>query len=151
MARPFSLQPLLDLMQTRTDEASRQLGALIAAENDAKSRLQMLEQYRDEYAERLRNAAAQGLTLTTLNNYQEFLKRIDEAIAQQALAVQQSAAGTAHGQQHWQAQNTRLKAIDTLSTRHQRQEQQAENRREQKLLDEFSARKFFLDPDSDKE
>ncbi len=147
MARPFSLQPLLELMQTRTDEASRRLGALIAAENDARSRLQMLEQYRAEYAERLRQAAAEGLTLSQLNNYQGFLQRIDEAVSQQTLAVQQSEASTAHGQQAWREQNTRLKAIDTLSSRHQQQEQKAENRREQKLLDEFSSRKFFADPD----
>ena len=44
MAQPFSLQPLLELMQTRTDEATRQLGKLIAAEQSQRSRLQMLEQ-----------------------------------------------------------------------------------------------------------
>ena len=60
MAQAFSLQPLLELMQTRTDEATRQLGKLIAAEQNAKSRLQMLEQYREEYAQRMREATAQG-------------------------------------------------------------------------------------------
>ena len=42
MAQPFSLQPLLELMQTRTDEATRTLGKLIAAEQSQRSRLQML-------------------------------------------------------------------------------------------------------------
>ena len=49
MPSKFSLQPLLDLMQTRTDEATRQLGRLISAEHSARSRLQMLEDYRAEY------------------------------------------------------------------------------------------------------
>ena len=35
MARPFSLQTVLELMQTRSDEATQRLARLIAAERDA--------------------------------------------------------------------------------------------------------------------
>ncbi len=142
MAQNFSLQPLLDLMQTRSDEATRKLGQLIAAEQSAKSRLQMLEQYRSEYADRLRESIAQGLTRSILANYQDFLARIDEAIAQQTAAVRNSEKNTAAGQQHWQDQNKRLKAIDTLSQRHDAREQKQEARQEQKIQDEFVTRKY---------
>ena len=145
MSQPFTLQPLLELMQSRTDEATRRLGQLIAAEQSARSRLQMLEQYRAEYADRLRETIAQGMTRQVLANYQDFLARIDDAIRQQTFAVQQSAANTSHGQQNWKEQNTRLKAIDTLSARHDVKERQREEKNEQKLLDEFSARKFAAD------
>jgi len=147
MSQPFTLQPLLELMQNRTDEATRKLGQLIAAEQNAKSRLQMLEQYRAEYADRLRDAIAQGMTRQVLANYQDFLGRIDEAIHQQTTVVQQTENNTLHGQQHWKEQNTRLKAIDTLSLRHDAKEKQREEKREQKLLDEFSARKYAADPE----
>ena len=142
MAKAFSLQPLLELMQTRSDEATRRLGQLIAAENDAKSRLGMLEQYRAEYATRLNQAITTGLTPLVLRNYQDFLGRIDEAIGQQRLMVQQSASNTAAGKQHWQDQNKRLKAIDTLSVRHDKREQIVEGKREQKILDEYTTRRF---------
>jgi flagellar FliJ protein len=145
MAQPFSLQPLLDVMQTRADEATRQLGRLIAAEQNQRSRLQMLEQYREEYAQRLREATAGGITRLILRNYQDFLARIDEAIVQQRIAVDHSEHSTRAGQNHWQTQNTRLKAIDTLSQRHDARERYRENRQEQKLLDEFSSRKFSED------
>lgn len=145
MSQPFTLQPLLELMQNRTDEATRKLGQLIAAEQNAKSRLQMLEQYRAEYADRLRDAIAQGMTRQVLANYQDFLARIDEAIRQQTTVVQQTENNTLYGQQHWKEQNTRLKAIDTLSLRHDAKEKQREEKREQKLLDEFSARKYAAD------
>ena len=129
MPQTFSLQPLLDLMQTRTDEATRTLGKLIAAEQSQRSRLQMLEQYREEYAQRLR-----------------------EAIAQQRLAVEDSERNTKAGQAHWQSQNKQLKAIDTLSQRHDARERYRENKIEQKLQDEFSTRKYGTkdpsDPDS---
>jgi len=142
MAQPFTLQPLLEIMQERTDEATRRLGQLIAAEQNAKSRLVMLEQYRDEYAQKLRDATTQGITQLALRNYQEFLGRIDEAIMQQALAVKNSEHQTASGQEHWKSQNKKLKAIDTLSQRHDMRERYRENKLEQKILDEFSSRKY---------
>ena len=142
MPQTFSLQPLLDLMQTRTDEATRTLGKLIAAEQSQRSRLQMLEQYREEYAQRLRDTVAQGVTRLVMLNYQDFLARIDEAIAQQKLAVQNSELSTKAGQEHWQAQNKQLKAIDTLSQRHDARERHRENKLEQKIQDEYTTRKF---------
>jgi flagellar FliJ protein len=151
MASNFSLQPLLELMQNRTDEATRHLGKLISAEQNARSRLEMLEQYRAEYADKLRDAIAQGLTRQVLANYQDFLGRIDEAIGQQREIVNQSEAGTRRGQEHWKQQNTRLKAIGTLATRHETRERQRENKQEQKLLDEFSARKYSSGQDDNQE
>ncbi|WP_434515357.1 flagellar export protein FliJ [Dechloromonas sp. ARDL1] len=152
MAQTFSLQPLLDLMQSRTDEATRTLGKLIAAEQSQRSRLQMLEQYREEYAQRLREAVAQGITRLVMLNYQDFLARIDEAIEQQRLAVKDSERNTKAGQEHWQSQNKQLKAIDTLSQRHDARERYRENKIEQKLQDEFSTRKYGTkdpaDPDA---
>lgn len=147
MAKPFNLQPLLDLMQERTDEATRQLGKLIAAEQSARSRLQLLEQYRDEYAQKMRDAIAAGITQMMLRNYQDFLARIEEAVEQQAQAVANSERNTAAGQEHWKHQNKRLKAIDTLAQRHDERERQRENKQEQKLLDEFTTRRFGT-PDS---
>lgn len=142
MAQSFPLQTLLELMQSRTDEATRKLGQLISAEQSQRSRLQMLEQYRDEYAQRLRDATAEGITRLILRNYQDFLARIDEAIEQQRLAVLSSERSTQAGQAQWSDQNKKLKAIDTLSSRHDARERYRENKQEQKLLDEFSSRKY---------
>ena len=123
MTRPFPLQTVLELMQTRADEATQQLARLIASERDAKSKLDLLQQYRDEYATRFREAAQNGMTRIQWQNYQEFLNRLDEAISQQ--------------------QN--LKAIDTLSDRHFSRENTREVKREQKAQDEFAARPKDVD------
>lgn len=144
MTQAFSLQPLLEIMQTRTDEATRKLGHLIAAEQNQRSRLQMLEQYREEYAQRLREVTAEGITRIILRNYQDFLIRIDEAIEQQRSAVETSERSTQAGKEHWQAQNKQLKAIDTLSLRHDARERYRENRQDQKLQDEYSSRKYSV-------
>ncbi|MDR1888294.1 MAG: flagellar export protein FliJ [Zoogloeaceae bacterium] len=142
MPEKFTLQPLLDLMRDRTDEATRQLGQLIAAEQNAKGRLRLLSQYREEYAQRFRDAQTAGLTLQSWQNYQDFLAKIDEAIAQQGNIVAASEQNTAAGQQHWQEQHTRMKAIDTLSIRHQKTQDKKQNKLEQKQLDEFAIRSY---------
>jgi flagellar FliJ protein len=149
MPQPFSLQPLLDVMQDRADDATRKLGKLIAAEQSQRSRLEMLEQYRSEYAQRLRDATMQGVTRFVLLNYQDFLARIDEAITQQRLAVENSELSTKAGKDHWQDQNKKLKAIDTLSLRHDARVRHQENRQDQKLQDEFSSRKYSLKDNQD--
>lgn len=149
MAQSFPLQTLLELMQSRTDEATRKLGQLITAEQNQRSRLQMLEQYRDEYAQLMRNATAEGVTRLILRNYQDFLARIDEAIEQQRQAVQSSELSTKAGQTEWRKQNTKLMAIDTLSSRHDARERYRENKQEQKILDEFSSRKYSTPDASD--
>lgn len=141
MAKPFSLQPLLEIMQERTDEATRKLGQLIAAEQDARSRLQLLEQYREEYNQRFRESQQGGLTPLAWRNFQEFMARIDLAISQQQNIVANSARNTQQGQAAWQEQNQRLKAIDTLADRHQNAERWREGKKEQKQMDEFAARR----------
>lgn len=140
--KTFSLQPLLELMQTRTDEATRKLGQQLAAEHSQRERLKMLEQYREEYFQRLRNASTEGLTLLALQNYQDFIRRIDEAIAQQRQVVANSENNTLSAQSQWVAQNKQLKAIDTLSKRHTEKQKIIESKIEQKQQDEFVTRRF---------
>lgn len=140
MTKPFALQTVLDLMQRRADEATQQLARLIAAEQDAKTKLQLLADYREEYARRFQAAAQEGLTPQQWRNFQDFLARLDDAIAQQQDFVMRSRNNTAAGQQAWQAQQKKLKAMDTLSSRHQQSELRRELRQEQKLVDEIAAR-----------
>jgi flagellar FliJ protein len=140
MVKPFSLQTVLELMQARADEATTRLARLIANERDAKNKLQMLQQYRDEYAARFQLAAQNGLTPAEWHNYQEFLNRLDGAIEAQSQAVRQEIRNTASGQQDWQQQRKKLKAFDTLSERHFASEEAIQNRRDQKTQDEFAAR-----------
>lgn len=146
MTQAFSLQPLLEVMQNRADEATRKLGQLIAAEQSQRSRLEMLEQYRNEYAQRMSDATAGGITRLMLLNYQAFLARIDEAITQQRRVVESSEQSTKAGQDQWQDHNKQLKAIDALSLRHDARERYRESKQEQKLQDEFSTRKYSIDP-----
>ena len=141
MTKPFSLQTVHELMQIRADDATQRLARLIASERDAKDKLALLQQYRDEYAMRFRQAAQNGLSKSEWRNYQEFLNRIDEAIEVQRRTVASQVQHTATGQSQWREQRTKLKAFDTLSERHFASESALEGKLEQKKQDEFAARR----------
>ena len=146
MPKPFPLQTILELMQSRADEATQNLARLIANERDAKAKLEMLQQYRDEYAARFQQAAQSGINQRDWHNYQQFLNRLDDAIDTQRNAVAAQAQKTVAGQLQWQQQRKKLKAFDTLSERHHSAENAREIKREQKMQDEFAIR-----PRNDKE
>lgn len=141
MTARFHLQPLLDLAHTRTDEAARKLGELVAAERDVEQKLKLLEEYRQEYNERFVQAARDGLTPDAWRNYGAFISKLDDAIGAQRKVVEQSRAKTVEGQHAWLAQRTKLKAFDTLSQRHQQAINRQEARQEQKQSDEHAARR----------
>jgi flagellar FliJ protein len=144
MSKTFQLQPLLDLSNLRLDEATRQLGKLIAGEQEASKRLDLLVQYRDEYHARFLSAAGHGLGPDAWRNYQHFLGRLDQAIDQARQMVETSKQRTALGQKHWLDQRGKVKAFDTLAQRHQARTAHAEYRQEQKQSDEHAARRRDL-------
>lgn len=142
MNKPSPLQPLLELMQSRMDDAARRLGELIASETEGKRKLDMLQEYRDEYQQRFLQAAASGIGPDAWRNYSAFLVKIDEAIAAQRSMVEQSRQRTVQGQQVWMNHRNKVKAIDTLTQRQRAAELHTEARREQRLSDEHAARRF---------
>lgn len=123
------------------EDAARRLGELIAGEQEAGARLLLLQQYRDEYHGRFVAAAQNGISRHAWGNYQAFLLRLDDAIAQAQMMVVQSKQRTALGQREWVDRRGRVKAFDTLSQNHRNREQYVENRQLQKAQDEHSARK----------
>ncbi len=138
MAEPFRLQTILDLSQTRMDEAARVLAGLIASEQDQSRKLTMLEDYRNEYQRQFMAAARSGLTPGQWSNYRAFLARIDDAIRHQEQQVIQSRNRAQAGQRDWLDTRTRVKAFETLSDRHQATLAKREARAEQRVADDRS-------------
>jgi flagellar FliJ protein len=143
MSTRFPLQTLLELSQTRLDDATRQLGELMAGEREAAQRLELLVQYRTEYHNRFLSAAQGGINQDQWRNFQAFLGKLDVAIGQAQDAVNRSKQMTAVGQKQWVDQRGQVKAYDTLAQRHQSRLDYAEQRRDQKAQDEHTARRFL--------
>lgn len=145
MPDAFPLQTVLDLMQTRADSAAKDLGRLIAAEQDAGAKLQLLENYRAEYIQRFQEAAQAGISPQQWANYQDFTGKLDEAVAQQKKIVATSQDRTKDGQRRWLEQRNKVKAFDTLAQKHEQIQRYQDGRQEQKISDELTTRKHLSD------
>lgn len=143
MPPPFALQPLLDLSKLHLDEASRELGQLIAGEQEASRRLAILTRYRDEYQARFREAAQRGISREEWSNYASFLARIDDAIVPAAQSVTVTQQRTLAGKQNWVGKQGRVRAFDTLADRHRSKLAGMQNKAEQKASDELGSRRHF--------
>ncbi|WP_126444203.1 flagellar export protein FliJ [Sulfuricystis multivorans] len=142
MAKHFHLAPLLELSNLRLDQAARQLGQLINGERQAKERLELLVQYRNEYQALFLAAAEKGLDPQRWHNYRQFLAKIDEAIEQARTMTNTARQRTTAGQKHWLDQRGKAKAFDTLAQRFRARIAYEESRNQQKLMDEHAARFF---------
>ena len=140
MSKPSPIQSLLELANSRVDEATRRLGELLNSQRSADDKLQLLQQYRSEYRERYLEAAKNGIDPAAIRNYSNFIGRLDDAIAQQQKMLDHQKSMTQLGQEKWASERNRMKAFDTLSQREQKTIQRKESRQEQLSSDEHSAK-----------
>lgn len=143
MSKRFNLESVQELSNLRLDQATRQLGQLIAGERQDSQRLDLLVQYRNEYQALFLAAAGRGLDPRRWHNYRNFLARLDEAVEQARAVAHTARQRTAAGQKHWLDQRGRVKAFDTLAQRFQARIAYEDARLEQKQADEHAAR--FID------
>lgn len=141
MANPFPLQTLVHLAKQKNDAATKKLGVLNRNQHSAESKLEMLHQYRKDYQEKLQTAEKSGMELHDLRNFQDFLYRLDEAIAQQNAVVIQTQLSVQNGRSELTETQRRMKSFDTLANRHAETVKKLEAKIEQKLQDEHSGRR----------
>ena len=143
MSKTFPLQVLLDLAKTQSDEAARRLGELNRQNHDISNRLELLQQYRQEYQLRFDESVQKGMNQTELQNYRLFFSKLDDAIAQQQKLRMEFSQKIVAGQLEYQQKQKKLKSFETLADRHELRESVKAARLEQKDQDEFSIKAFM--------
>jgi len=143
MPSQLPLDTLLDLAKESADEAARALGRLNAERGHAERQLSMLQDYRQDYLQRLQDAMQTGMSAADCHNYQRFIGTLDDAIGQQAAVLRQADAHLEQGRSHWQQQQRRLNSFDALAQRQRRALAVQETRREQRASDEFASRLVY--------
>ena len=144
MPEKLPLDTLIELAQSKTDEATRRLGQLQNAQTSATSKLDMLVQYRQEYLEQFNGQMQGGLPASQVRNFQNFIGTLDGAIEQQRALTLQAHTRLGHGRTDWQTSKRRLTSFGTLADRVRKFELEVANKKEQRESDERSARQFFL-------
>ncbi len=140
MSKPFTLQSLLHLAQQKNDAAAKKLGLLNQQEQTAQAKLAALLQYRRDYQLKFEEAARIGMSPADMRNFQDFIARLDHAIAQQQGAIEKAKAGVQAGRNELMDATRKMKSFDTLAQRHHDSEKKREARNEQRQQDEISGR-----------
>ena len=138
MVKKFSLQPLVQLAQQQNEAATRKFGQLNQQQQAAQAKLDTLLQYRKDYQTRFQEAEQNGMSQSDLRNFQGFMLRLDEAIAQQRKANEQANNLLQAGRNELKEAQRKMKSFDTLAQRHAESEMKLTAKREQRLQDEHT-------------
>ncbi|MBW8330361.1 MAG: flagellar export protein FliJ [Thiobacillus sp.] len=141
MATPSTLNMLIDLASKETDEAAKRLGATLRAGEEAEQKLELLMQYRDDYAARCQSTLTSGISTTQFNNFQIFMQKLEHAIAGQQKVVSDVKQRIAQARAAWQACEQKKMSYVTLADRASKASTRRELWLDQKQNDEHAARR----------
>lgn len=139
-SRAARLAPVVDMAERAEREAAMQLGHCQGLVNQAEVKLGELEHYRADYQQQWISEGQRGVSGQWLMNYQRFLSQLEGAIGQQRQSVNWHRANLDKVRAVWQQRYARLEGLRKLVQRYQEEARQAEDKREQKLLDELAQR-----------
>ncbi|MGH8145813.1 MAG: flagellar export protein FliJ [Rhodanobacteraceae bacterium] len=134
--RSERLQRVADIAGKHTDEAANAMAERIRGLEAAKRQLDELKQFRHDYELQPNPSQGSGVTVAELLNRQQFIARIDDAIAQQRREIEQHTRNVAKARAAWLESRSRSAALDTVTQRYRDREQAGEERAEQAALDE---------------
>lgn len=105
-------------------------------------RYQGLADYRTDYIRQTQLRGQQGLASRQFNQYLSFVTKLDQALEQQNLQIQQAQRVVDMRRSAWLTMQKRRKAIELLIDKELTAVQQRQNRQEQKMLDEIAMQQF---------
>lgn len=147
MAQNGALATLKDLAEKEVDDAAQQLGAMRRGYLQAEEQLKMLMDYQQEYRTSLNSDMVQGIGSQRWINYQQFIQTLEVAIEQHRQQLNQWSSKVERALDFWREKKQRLQAWTTLQERQTAAAALAENRLDQKKMDEFAQRATMRKPE----
>lgn len=138
--RAARLAPVIAMAERAEREAALQLGHCQGLLRQAEVQLGELERYRGDYQQQWISEGQRGVSGQWLMNYQRFLSQLETAIGQQRQSVAWHRANMGKVREVWQQRYARLEGLRKLVKRYMEEARLAEDKREQKLLDELAQR-----------
>ena len=136
MRRSKRLSAVIKLAQNREKQAVRQMGV---SRQHLDLQLQTLEElvtYRSEYTREFQDAMKTGLGALSMQDYHQFLIRLNEAIQQQQEQVNMATQDHELSRQLWLDSRCHSKGVAKVAERYQNQERKQQQQQEQRENDE---------------
>jgi flagellar FliJ protein len=138
--RAARLAPVVAMAERAEREAALQLGHCRGLLSQAEVKLGELEHYRSDYQQQWIDEGQRGVSGQWLMNYQRFLSQLETAIGQQRNTMEWHRQNAERAKETWQQRYARLEGLRKLVERYREEARLAEDKREQKLLDELAQR-----------
>lgn len=140
MAQNSALDTLSELASQEVEKAAIMLGDMRRGFQHAEQQLNMLVNYQDEYRGALNADMSQGIANARWHNYQQFILTLEKAIEQHRQQLMQWHHKVEQALNAWREKKKKLQAWQTLQERKATQALLAENRLDQKQMDEYAQR-----------
>ncbi len=102
-----------------------------------------LANYRTDYIRQSQQRGAEGVASRQFNQYLNFITKLDQALTQQNMQVQQAQRVTEMRRSAWLAMQKKRKALDLLIDKELQAGYARAQKQEQKMLDEMATQQFF--------
>ena len=141
MTKSKRLKPVSEIADSRERDAARHMGEQQGILDQHQNKLNELIQYRAEYTAKMVAAGGNGISAGKMQDYNTFIRRLDEAIVFQRSQIELAIRQLEVKQREWRAMHTRSEALNKVVTRYQTAETRAQDKREQNESDERAQRR----------
>lgn len=142
MNRSTKLQPIAKINKQQERNAGRLHGETIRQAEQQQKQLDELINYRNHYSKAFLAASEVGLSVVQMQEYKLFINRLDDAITQQTLHVNNGQSKCKTSQKEWMQKRSKCQMIDKVIENRQQVEQQEMKKREQTELENLPHKAF---------
>jgi flagellar protein FliJ len=135
------LQFLEKLEADKAEAHAIQLAKARQAVASAESQLEQLRRYEGNYNDQLTVKLENAITIDALRGHHKFMNNIAQAIRAQELEVARRRANADAIHRVWQEVERRRQAFRLMAEKAEREERRLDERRQQKVSDEFATRR----------
>ena len=140
MSRTRRLQPVVQHSDKQEQRALQELAQSQASYESEQQRLEQLQAYRSEYLQQQKYDLG-VFSPVELQDFNRFMQQLDSTIDRQAEVVEIRRRELEQKRLSWRHRRIDAKVLHNAVARLRQQEQREEDRREQKIQDEFAARR----------
>lgn len=134
------LKMLSEIAVKEVELATEALARAMKAADEAQSKHDMLIDYRKGYLDNMNKSLSVGMGAEAYQNFQNFLKKLDQAISGQQEVVELAKQQVKVHRELWQESQKKKLSYDVLIDRSDKRAHQVEQKKDQKMMDEFATR-----------
>ncbi len=134
------LKMLNEIAAKEVELATEALARAMKAADEAQGKHDLLIGYRQGYLENMNRTLATGMGAEAYQNFQNFLKKLDQAITGQQDVVVFAKQQVKVHRELWQESQKKKLSYDVLLERSDKRAMKVEQKKDQKMTDEFATR-----------